>query len=161
MSDELNVETPSGLVSIRVAAPAEVVELRHAVLRTGYSRESAIFPGDEDADSLHVAATDGAGRIVGCATIHTSSWDDAPAWRLRGMATAPEFRGVGIGTRMLQLIERHVYERNVRTLWCNARLPAVGFYERNGWTVMSEVFDIPTAGPHVKMLKKLIEPDLV
>jgi ribosomal protein S18 acetylase RimI-like enzyme len=36
-------------------------------------------------------------------------------------------------------------------LWCNAREPAVGFYRRMGWRVISERFHIETAGPHFKM----------
>ena len=40
-------------------------------------------------------------------------------------------------------------------LWCNARTPAVGFYQRMGWAVVSDVFEIPTAGPHVRMTKRL------
>jgi len=42
-----------------------------------------------------------------------------------------------------------------RLLWCNARVPAVGFYESLGWRVVSERFEIPTAGPHVKMVRRL------
>ena len=40
-------------------------------------------------------------------------------------------------------------------LWCNARVPYVPFYEAMGWRVVSGQFEIPTAGPHVKMLKRL------
>ena len=40
-------------------------------------------------------------------------------------------------------------------LWCNARTPAVGFYENMRWRVVSAPFEIPTAGPHVKMVKRL------
>ena len=35
--------------------------------------------------------------------------------------------------------------------WCNARTTAIGFYEQAGWSTATDVFDIPTAGPHVKM----------
>ena len=46
-------------------------------------------------------------------------------------------------------------------LWCNARLPAVGFYQKLGWAAVSDVFEIPTAGPHVKMTKRLKISDSV
>jgi len=36
----------------------------------------------------------------------------------------------------------------VTRFWCNARVPAVPFYAAMGWTVVSDVFDVPTAGPH-------------
>lgn len=37
-------------------------------------------------------------------------------------------------------------------VWCNARTSAIGFYEKLGWQVVSEPFDVLTAGPHVKMV---------
>ena len=46
----------------------------------------------------------------------------------------------------------------VRLFWCNARVPALAFYQRQGWQIMSEQFDIPTAGPHRKMTKRLYSP---
>jgi GNAT superfamily N-acetyltransferase len=55
----------------------------------------------------------------------------------------------GIGRALLRVAERELAaEGGPRLLWCNARLGAVGFYERLGWTVVSDVFDIPTVGPH-------------
>jgi len=31
----------------------------------------------------------------------------------------------------------------------------VEFYRKHGWEIVSAVFDIPTAGPHFKMVRKL------
>ena len=88
--------------------------------------------------------------------MHPSTWDGAPAWQLRGMATDPAFRATGVGRAMLLYLERLLAaESDVRQLWCNARTPARGFYERLGWRVVSDVFEIPTAGPHVRMTKRL------
>ena len=85
-----------------------------------------------------------------------AGWEDSPAWQLRGMATDARYRGKGIGTAVLQLAEKTVIATGFsRLLWCNARVPALAFYERQGWRVMSEQFDIPTAGPHRKMLKRV------
>jgi GNAT superfamily N-acetyltransferase len=46
-------------------------------------------------------------------------------------------------------------EAGAAWLWCNARAPAIGFYARNGFTTKGGFFDIPTAGPHVRMLRPL------
>ena len=35
-----------------------------------------------------------------------------------------------------------------RRFWCNARVAAVPFYARMGWRVVSDLFDVPTVGPH-------------
>jgi GNAT superfamily N-acetyltransferase len=68
------------------------------------------------------------------------------------MATAPGWQGRGVGRSLLQYAEALL--AGDRLWWCNARASAIGFYERQGWTVVSEVFDIPTAGPHRRMIRR-------
>lgn len=144
---------------VRRGTAAEVIALRHAILRARLPRETAVFPGDEKPDAIHVVAEAPDGRIVGCVTLHPSTWNDAPAWQLRGMATDPAVRGTGVGRAMLDAVEREVRTASpVRQLWCNARVPAAGFYQHAGWAIESEQFEIPTAGPHVRMSKRLDMP---
>jgi GNAT superfamily N-acetyltransferase len=83
-------------------------------------------------------------------------WMGKPAWQLRGMATDPDFRGAGVGTRLLAHAEAALAKRSdFRQIWCNARSAAVGFYRKQGWTVVSDEFQIPGVGPHYKMTKTL------
>jgi GNAT superfamily N-acetyltransferase len=144
------------MVQVRRATPGEVIDVRHAVLRAGLPRETAIFPGDDAPGTVHVVAVDGE-HVVGCATIVASAWDGAKAWQLRGMAVRPSHQRSGVGGLMLKQLRRIVQDSSddVRLMWCNARSPAVGFYERHGWTVASDEFLIETAGPHFKMTLKL------
>ena len=130
--------------------------MRHAVLREGLPRETAVFAGDDSADTLHVVAED-SGALVGCATLVASAWQGEPAWQLRGMAVLPSHRRTGVGGLMLKQLLRLARDAagDVRRMWCNARTPAVGFYERHGWVVASDEFVIETAGPHFKMTLKL------
>jgi GNAT superfamily N-acetyltransferase len=144
-------------VESRAANAREVVDLRHAVLRVGLARETAVFPGDDAPTAMHFVAEE-AGQIVGCVTLHLNSWHNEPAWQLRGMAVAPTHQSRGIGTGLLAAAEKAVVHAGAnlpRLLWCNARVPASEFYRRHGWQVVSDTFDIPTAGPHVKMIKRL------
>ena len=144
------------LVVVRAARWEEIVDLRHAVLRRGLPRVEAIFAGDDLPTSRHCGAfVDD--LAVGCATLHASEWEGEPAWQLRGMATLPEFRGRGLGRAVLDEMEAEFAPGRGAgaLLWCNARVPAVGFYETMGWRVVSPGFEIPTAGPHVKMIKRL------
>jgi predicted GNAT family N-acyltransferase len=142
-------------IRIRRASAAEVVDLRHEVLRAGLPRETAIFPGDDAATSIHVFAVDDNGRAVGCGTLHLNEWQNKPSWQLRGMAVAPTHRGQAIGAQLLAALESAVAASDVHQLWCNARTPAAEFYRKHGWEIVSEPFEIPTAGPHVKMIKTI------
>lgn len=132
----------------------QIIDLRHAVLRAGLPRSTAIFEGDRRADARHYGAFDGA-SLIGCVTLHLNAWEGSPAWQLRGMAVAPPHQSRGVGRQLLGFLERDLAESPVRQLWCNARVPAAGFYQKLGWAVVSDPFDIPTAGPHVKMTRRL------
>ena len=150
------METPDLL--IRRARAAEVIDLRHAVLRQGLPRAAAVFPGDDAPDARHYGAFRGA-EILCCVTLHASGWEGEPAYQLRGMATAPNVRRTGIGRRVIKWMEQDLRTAAgggaVLLLWCNARVPAVGFYRAMGWAIVSDEFDIPTAGAHFRMLKRL------
>ena len=139
-------------VTVRRAESSEIVDLRHRVLRAGLPREQAMFPGDELPTSFHFAAVSES-AIIGCATFHLSQWLDQPAFQLRGMATDPAWAGKGIGTAVLRFgIDTVKSASPIRQFWCNARLIAIPFYEKLGWKIASERFEIPTAGPHHRMV---------
>jgi GNAT superfamily N-acetyltransferase len=144
---------------IRKIAAAETLPLRHAILRTGLPRETAVFPGDDAESSRHFGAFVGR-QLVGVATIHHVPPPDHPehegsAYQLRGMATAEKFRGQGIGGVLLGACIAAAQHTGASWLWCNARTPAAEFYARHGFAVQGGVFDIPTAGPHYRMLRPL------
>ena len=142
-------------LSLRRAALSEIIDLRHEVLRAGLPREEAIFDGDQSETSRHYGAFN-AGGLVGCASVHLNSWEEAAAWQLRGMAVAPAFRRQKVGDGLLRFLEHDIAQGSeVLQLWCNARVPAVPFYQKLGWEVVSEIFHIPTAGPHEKMTRRL------
>ncbi|HUO08216.1 MAG TPA: GNAT family N-acetyltransferase [Phycisphaerae bacterium] len=141
-------------VEIRETRVEEIVDLRHRVLRAGLPRQSALFDGDQAGSTRHFAAVVG-GEVVGCLTLHLNEWQGVPAYQLRGMATEEYVRGCGVGMMLMRAAEAFVSATAVPVMWCNARVPAVGFYIRAGWKVMSEEFDIPTAGPHVRMVRRL------
>ena len=147
-------------MQFRRATLDEIYRLRFAVLRPGHPVERVHWAGDdlEPPATYHFAAigSEGQAQTIGCLTLLSSNWGDGPAYQLRGMAVAEGFRSRGIGGELLKLAEQTVRtETPLRLLWCNARVPAVRFYERNGWRVVSEGFDIAGVGPHRKMIRVL------
>ncbi|MEP6668242.1 MAG: GNAT family N-acetyltransferase [Chthoniobacter sp.] len=143
---------------VRPITAEETLSLRHAILRAGLPREMAIFPGDEAESSRHFGAfLDG--KLVGVATIHFASLLDRPdfdpAYQVRGMATTPEVRGQGAGHALVEACMEAARAAGAHWIWCNARTPAVGFYTQHGFKPTTGVFDIPTAGPHMRMFRPL------
>ena len=80
---------------------------------------------------------------------------DLGGWRVRGMATARDARSRGAGAAVLDELLRHAAAHGASRVWCNARTPAQRFYERAGFHVSSQVFDVPQIGPHVVMERAL------
>jgi GNAT superfamily N-acetyltransferase len=148
-------------VTVRRVAPEVTHDLRHRILRLHEAPEDLHLPADDDPRSGFFAAQTDQGRTVGTAVVFPEAppWDDAadPAvhWRLRGMATEEGWRSRGIGTAVLTAAVDHVVAGGGRLLWCNARLPAVAFYERAGFARVGEEWDEPHIGPHVAMQLRL------
>lgn len=141
-----------GTFAVRRVEAADVRPLRLEVLRPEQPAPAAVYPGDDDQTTVHVAAFDGGG-IVGIASLYAESraGGPQPAWRLRGMATSEQSRGRGVGRALLQFCIDEVVARGGGELWCNARTPAAEFYRRHGFEVVSEEFEIEGIGPHVVM----------
>ncbi len=135
---------------VRRATLDEVLALRHAELRPGLPLDTARFDGDDEPATVHVGAFDGE-DVVGCASFMRRPYEGADAWQLRGMATRADRRGQGVGAAVLA---HGVDAVPAILLWCNARVVAVPFYEGQGWRVVSDVFDIPTVGPHHVMTRR-------
>lgn len=141
-------------VVVRPVPAPEVRPLRQAVLRPGQPPDASLYPGDDNPLTVHLGAyLDG--RLVGIASVYAELRPGAPArepaWRLRGMASAADARGQGVGRALLEASVDHVAASGGGELWCNARTPAAGFYAAAGFDVVSEPFDIPGIGPHVVM----------
>src|SRR4051812_7973425 len=105
---------------VREAGAAEIRPLRHAVLRAGLPMETANFAADLEPSTRHFAA-EVDGVIVGCASIVVADWEGEAAWQLRGMAVAPEWRGSGVGRKLLDGVEHVVRGSGRPLMWCNAR----------------------------------------
>ncbi|MEO1535075.1 MAG: GNAT family N-acetyltransferase [Planctomycetota bacterium] len=136
--------------------------MRLAVLRPGQPPERVVYPGDDLETSVHVGVRDAPGALVSVASFYREVVSERAGdlagrdgVRIRGMATLPEHRGRGYGR---SLIERGLAESaagNADIAWCNARRTASGYYERIGFSVASEVFELPDIGPHVVMARSI------
>jgi predicted GNAT family N-acyltransferase len=101
---------------------------------------------DDDQVCVHVLALQnrepvGTGRI-------------SPAGKIGRLAVLSEFRGRGIGDRILLMLIEQARHRGLAEVTLNAQVHAVPFYERHGFKAEGELFD--EAGiPHRRMQKAL------
>jgi ribosomal protein S18 acetylase RimI-like enzyme len=136
-------------VLVREISLAETRPLRQAVLRP---HESLVrLAGHEPAQAYAVGAFDGEQLI---AVGFVAPDGAAGEWRVRGMATVAQARGRGAGTAVLQELLKHAIDRGAERIWANVRTPARGLYERAGFQSVSEEFEIPRIGPHLRMERR-------
>ena len=59
--------------------------------------------------------------------------------------------GRGAGSAVLAALIDYAREQGAERIWCNARIAARTLYERAGFVVASEEFEIKGVGPHYRM----------
>src|SRR6185369_10778696 len=125
-----DMTSPPGVAEVRVITAGETLPLRQRVLRPGRAIAAAQFSGDDAPSTRHFGAFRD-GRLVGIASLFLVELPEQPglaARQLRGMATAPEARGMGFGRALVLACVAFTRENGAQLLWCNARTPAAGFY---------------------------------
>ncbi|HEV7193447.1 MAG TPA: GNAT family N-acetyltransferase [Jatrophihabitantaceae bacterium] len=136
-------------------------ELRRAVLRPAWPSGSQMH-GDDRPAAVHIAAIDD-DTMVGACVLLPAAYPLRPqaadAWQLRGMATALDRRGEGIGTAVLTEALRQVRLRGGSLIWCQAREMAVAFYARHGFAAEGDQFlHAETGILHRLMYRELSDP---
>jgi GNAT superfamily N-acetyltransferase len=135
--------------------------LRKAVLRPYLAAdEPYTCPDDHLPATVALGAVTPDDEVIGVARITPEAppfaADRERSWRLRGMAADPEVRNMGVGSALLQGLIAHIAGAGGGVLWCNARLPARGLYERGGMEQWGEVWEEPNIGPHIVMWRNIL-----
>jgi len=144
-------------ILITAISAAQTRDLRSRILRPRQLPETLIYDGDDEQDTFHIGAfCNGQLSGIGSVMRRNPAGDPSPDnWLLRGMATTPETRGSGLGKAILNEAIRYCRERDGALLWCNARTSAADFYQKSGFVIEGEEFELPDIGPHFLMIKTL------
>lgn len=143
-------------MKIKKINPDQLYQIRHQVLRPHQSLDDCKYPGDFESDSFHLGFYDP--DLVSIASFYKQKNDhfiESKQYRLRGMATLPDFRGKGLAGQLLQQSMKQLQTLNADLLWCNARVSAEAFYIKLGFEKIGDQFDIESIGPHYVYFKKL------
>lgn len=141
---------------IKYISQEDTLPLRSRVLRPGKALEECIFPTDAIEGVFHLGCfLDD--QLVVIATFFPDCHSDfgEGGFKLRGMATDPDFSGRGYGAELIKFAVKELRSANGSYIWCNARSSALVFYQKLGFELISEEFEIPGVGPHFNMIKQL------
>jgi len=143
MTDSLRIDYSYGAKDLD-----QIRALRYEILRKphGMPESSTHFPEDDENGTLHLLVQRN-GELIGCATL---LFNEPHSIQLRGMAVATVHQGTGIGRGIVSEAMAIAVHQS-KSLWCNARLSAIGFYARQAWIESGDYFDTPVIGKHIVM----------
>lgn len=142
---------------IKFITVEEALPLRNIALREGrLTPDECRFPSDDLPGNFHLGYFDDE-KLVCIASFHPQSYGEyrGVGYQLRGMATAEDYRGKGVGNELVKFAKQYLRGRSADYIWCNARQVAVRFYERLDFAIVSPQFEVPGIGPHYVMYIKL------
>ncbi len=134
---------------LRIKA-SDTYPIRHKMLRHNGTVEDCIFNSDNDELTFHLGAFVDK-KLVSVASFYFErhlSFSDTYQYRLRGMATLPEYQGKGLSSALLKTAFPVIKQNQCTLLWCNAREKAMGFYTQVGFHATGELFSVPQIGKH-------------
>ena len=104
----------------------------------------------DDALAFHALATVG-DDAIGCGRMLDHGDGEVKIGR---MAVMPQFRGTGVGREILRFLMDRARARGLRKAVLHAQLSAEGFYLKEGFTPLGDVFD--EAGIAHRKMEKLL-----
>ncbi|MFY8133327.1 MAG: GNAT family N-acetyltransferase [Bacteroidia bacterium] len=129
----------------------KAVELRRLVLRfpigKNYGENDFILEKNELFFGCFSSSED-------CLATISAKELNSTTWKMRQFAVHPLFQKTGIGGMMVHFYEQEARMRGIENIEFHARKKAVPFYQKLGYSVVSDEF-LEVEIPHFKMEKKL------
>lgn len=130
--------------------PDDVFELRRRVFVEEQSVPADLELDGRDGDAVHAIAREGDDAV---GTGRLRRLDDVTG-KIERVAVLPNYRGEGLGRRLMEALEGEARARDVERIELHAQLDVEGFYHALGYVTVSDVFE--EAGmAHVEMEKRL------
>ncbi|MCB0401013.1 MAG: GNAT family N-acetyltransferase [Flavobacteriales bacterium] len=143
---------------VRLISPEETYPLRLEVLWPHLDRlDQCGIDVDETEGTFHVGALKD-GKVVAIGTFliqRNEQFDAKKQYRLRAMASSPDVRGGNYGKRVIDFALDKLKNEGIDLLWCDARKIALGFYEKMGFEVTGDFYEVRNIGPHKLMYYRI------
>ena len=145
------------MLTLKEISALDTYSVRHPVLREGKPLETCHFEGDNLQSTIHF------GLYINCPLIGVVSlfknkketFEEKKQFQIRGMAVLKHHQKRGYGEKLLHEAELQAEKYKCNLLWFNARKTAIPFYEKAGYSVHGNPFEIGDIGTHFVMYKKM------
>ena len=144
-------------MEIKKITAFETIIVRHPVLRPGRPIESCHFDGDDLPTTSHFGLyfENQLAGVISAFKAQNKLFTEENQYQIRGMAVLSEFQKKGFGEALLEYCENEIRLKSGNLIWFNARKTAIGFYEKSGYGILGDSFEIPDVGPHYILFKAI------
>ncbi|CAM4040461.1 GNAT family N-acetyltransferase [Bacillus paramycoides] len=145
------------MITVKNIDGSETYVLRQKILRPNQLLADCKYSSDYEVDTFHLGAFLHE-ELISIASFSKEIYPDLQTgihYRLRGMATLPNFRNKHAGSSLIHKAEQILQERNANILWCNGRITVADYYKRLGFHEHGEIFEIEPIGLHKVLYKKI------
>jgi len=141
---------------IREITITEAFSVRHPVLRPGQPLETCHFENDDLKSTKHFGFFE-RDNLIGIISVFkkNNAFFKENQFQIRGMAVLTDYQKKGIGAKLIRFAEHYIQKQKGDLIWLNARIIAVGFYEKLGYQIIGNPFEIAEIGTHYVMLKNI------
>lgn len=130
---------------------SRIIDLRYDVLRKPWNQPIDTASDDLEMQSINAYIED-EGKVIACGRLQDNG---GGVGQVRFMAVADAYQGKGLGNLIMAFLEEKAAEQGLHTLELQARINAVAFYERNGYTIREKTFLLWGIIQHYLMSKQL------
>jgi GNAT superfamily N-acetyltransferase len=144
------------MFQIKKINASETYLLRHAILRQNEPIEKCVYPFDTAFSTLHFGLFENE-LLVGIVSIFETKKDlfeDVKQFQIRGMAVLESHQKKGYGAALIEHAVDYLQKEKEFLIWFNARIIALGFYEKLGFEKTGNPFEIFPIGMHYIMFKR-------
>jgi N-acetylglutamate synthase-like GNAT family acetyltransferase len=128
-------------------------ELRWRMLRKPWDQPRGSEKDDKENSSVHIMICDENNNIIGIGRAHFNSPDEA---QVRFMAVEEGYQKKGIGSIILNELEKKIIEYKAKYIVLNARDTAIPFYKKHLYYEVKQTISLFGTIPHHIMRKDLV-----
>ena len=125
--------------------------LRYRILRAPWGEPAGSEVDAIEDQCFHIMAMDNQ-KLAGVGRLQVNAADEA---QIRYMAVEKEYEGNGIGRMIVNALEQEAIKNNIGTVMLDAREPAVGFYQKLGYSIVNKSYVLFDQIRHYRMTKKM------
>jgi len=125
--------------------------LRYRILRAPWGESEGSEVDDIEDQCFHIMVTNDE-TVLGIGRLQYNTENEA---QIRYMAVEKAYEGKGIGRMLVNTLEQQARNKNMCTVILDAREPAVGFYQKLGYSIEKKSYLLFDKIQHYRMTKQI------